>query len=178
MSDPHWDVGIELDVPARPSHGNWTRVVEYVDGSQRLKFDVDDTRNSPPAAAPAADGAPVAPLPPVAANAPEAIQVAREPNTWSYAQDKSCGADGDSKAPINPSNCLMADAPPGALIAKIGGSTAGKISDGVKSFVVGSFCVIDVDDKSKGTLYLTMNADPMAPSQRTGFLRVKIYRSG
>ena len=71
----------------------------------------------------------------------------------------------------------MADAPPGALIAKIGGSTAGK-NDGAKVFLVGSFCVFDLDEKIRGTLYLTMNADVTNSLDRSGELLVTIYRSG
>ena len=156
MADPNWDRGVDIDVPAKPTHGNWTQAVDYVDAAKRLKFVVDDERPDPAAA----------------------VQPARIPNKWNYAQDRACAADGDPKAPINPANCLIPDAPPGALIAKIGGSTAGKTGDGVKSFVVGSFCVIDIDDKTKGTVYLTMNADPMGLLDRTGELRVKVYRSG
>jgi hypothetical protein len=166
MTDPNWDAGVEVKVPAKSKYGNWSQAVDYVDVSKRLKFVVDDERAPEPA--PAADGqAQVAPAP----------QPAREPNKWNYAPDRACTADGDPKAPINAANCLIPDAAPGALIAKIGGSVAGKTSDGLKSFVVGSFCVIDIDDKTKGTVYLTMNADPMGLLDRTGFLRVKIYRS-
>ncbi|HXM13051.1 MAG TPA: hypothetical protein VN946_24080, partial [Terriglobales bacterium] len=119
--------------------------------------------------------APVGPGQPHAPAAPAAVQT--EPNKWSYAQGSMCTADGDPKAPLNPANCLITDAPPGALIAKIGGSVAGKTSDGLKSFVVGSLCVYDTDATTKGILYLTMNADPMGLSERSGSIRVKIYRS-
>jgi hypothetical protein len=121
-------------------------------------------------------------MPPVPAQPPAvdaAIQPAQpetEANKWLYAPEKRCTADGDPKAPINPANCLLPDAPPAALIAKIGGSIAGK-SDGMKCFVVGSYCVIDLDEKTKGSLYLTMNADPMSELDRSGQLVVKIYRS-
>jgi hypothetical protein len=165
MTDPNWDSGVEVNVLAVPTHGNWTRALDYVDAAKRLKFIVDDVRNPPPP--PAAPGA--NPQPPK--------QTAQEANKWTYAKDKECGADGDPKAPVNPANSLLPDAPPGSLIAKIGGSPAGKTSDGLKSFVVGSFCIIDIDDKSKGTLYLTMNADPMGLLERGGHLYVKVYRS-
>jgi hypothetical protein len=126
-----------------------------VDAAKRLKFVVDDRCPDPDAAQ----------------------QPATMPNRWNYAQDRTCTADGDPKAPVNSANCLIPDAPPGSLIAKIGGSTAGKASDGVKSFVVGSFCVVDIDDKTKGTVYLTMNADLMGLLERTGQLPVRVYRS-
>lgn len=126
-----------------------------MDSGKRLKFVVEETRPGP-----------------------DPQPAARVQNQWNYAPDRPCWADGDPKAPINPANCLIPDAPPGALIAKIGGSTAGKVGDGVKSFVVGSFCVVDFDTTTKGTVYLAMNADPMGLLDRTGQLRVKMYSSG
>lgn len=156
MSDPNWDDWKTTDVPAKPGHGYWTMVADYVDASTRLNFVADDERDGPSEAA----GQP-----------PK-----KEANKWSYADGKACYADGDPKAPINPANCLLPDAPPGALIGKIGGSTAGK-SDGVKMFVVGSFCVFELDANTKGALYLTMNADPMSSLKRDGHLRVKIQHS-
>jgi hypothetical protein len=130
--------------------------IEYVEANKRLKFVVENDRPAP-----------------VAAGAPPAT----ERNEWSYLQDRNCNANGDPKAPVNPSTCLITDAPPGALIAKIGGSVAGKTSDALKTFVVGSFCVIDLDANTKGTLYFTINADPMTVSERSGKLVVKIHRS-
>lgn len=163
MSDPNWDAGVERDIPARPGHGNWTVALDYVDCSKRMKFVVDDERE------------------PVAAAGQGQQQGAaqqREANKWSYAQGKTCGADGDPKAPVNPANCLITDAAPGALIAKIGGSTAGKTSDGLKSFVVGSLCVYDTDANTKGIVYLTMNADPMWLFRRCRSSIPKSWRSG
>ena len=171
MTDPNWDAGIDKTIPAKPTHGNWTLALDYVDASKRLKFVVSDERDVPAAAA-VGPAQPQAPAAPAAPAAPE-----KEPNKWSYAKGSECTADGDPKAPLNPANCLITDAPPGALIAKIGGSLAGKTSDGLKSFVVGSLCVYDTDATTKGIVYLTMNADPMGLSERNGSIRVKIYRS-
>lgn len=161
MSDPNWDPGVTIIVPAKPTHGNWTMALEYVDAAKRLKFIVSDAVEVPAAPLQGKDDTAPAPR-----------------NQWNYAPDRVCSANGDPKAPINSANCLITDAPPGSLIAKIGGSIAGKIGDGLKSFVVGSFCIVDIDDKTKGTLYLTMNADPMGPLDRTGQLSVKVCRSG
>jgi hypothetical protein len=105
--------------------------------------------------------------------APPAPPAATSAQKWSYAIDGKSTTDGDPKAPLNPATCLFPDAPAGALIAKIGGSSAGK-SDGTKLFVVGSYCVIELDDKTKGPLYLTMNHDPMSSLERGGSLKVTI----
>src|SRR5450631_3725243 len=100
MANPNWDKGEEITVPAKPQHGNWTQpqAVEYVGGLvQRLKLVVEETRPGPAAK----------------------IQPATMPNQWNYAPDRACSADGDPKAPVNTANCLIPEAPPGALIAKI-----------------------------------------------------------
>jgi hypothetical protein len=152
VADPNWVEGVEVTVPAKPAHGYWTKALDYVDASKRLKFLAEHPLQG--------TGSPGQP--------------AAADNRWEYAPEKHCTADGDPKAPVNPANCLLPDAPPGALIAKIGGSTAGK-GDGAKLFVVGSFCVFDLDDKTKGTLYLTMNVDPMSSLVPSGQLTVTIY---
>ncbi len=81
--------------------------------------------------------------------------------TWTYrtaaASPLTCGPDGRPDDPQT--DLLMADAPVGAMIAKIGGSTAGK-TDG-ELFVVGASSVIMADPKKHGgPLYLTMNVNP------------------
>lgn len=167
MTDPNWDEGIEKSIPAKPTHGNWTVALDYVDASKRLKFVVNDERDiSRPLAA--GQGQAQAPAVPGVAG--------KEPNKWNYDQGRMCTADGDPKAPLNPANCLITDAPPGALIAKIGGSVAGKTNDGLKWFVVGSMCVYDTDANTKGVVYLAMNADPMGLAVRSGSVSVTIYR--
>src|SRR5258708_36834084 len=169
MSDPNWDAGVDVNVLALPIHGNWTMAIEYVDAAKRLKFVVNDTADGP-ADAPQGGG-----------GGQQGGQIGTASlvrNQWNYSRDRACNANGDPKAPVNPANCLIPDAPPGALIGKLGGSIAGKTSDALKAFVVGSFCIIDIDDKWKGTLYLAMNADPLSQLERAGQLAVKIYRSG
>jgi hypothetical protein len=134
-------------VPAKAVRGLWTLAVEYVDAPHKLRFNVPATRTE---------------------------KGAQAPNVWTYAHDKTCSADGAARAPINSANCLLASAPPGALIGKIGGSIAGK-ADGTLTFLIGSFCVYEFDDKAHGgPLYLAMNADPTGLLDATGFLSVEI----
>jgi hypothetical protein len=73
---------------------------------------------------------------------------------WRYAPSCECGPDGDLLALIMRERCLYEKAPIGALIGKIGGSTAG-IDDGTV-FLAGSFCVVRVPDAG-GPLFLTIN---------------------
>jgi hypothetical protein len=73
--------------------------------------------------------------------------------SWKYAPTRFCGPDGSRLAGI-PSDALNASAPLGALIGKIGGSPTDKPAT---SFVVGSYTVIALDEKTEGALFLTMN---------------------
>ena len=86
-----------------------------------------------------------------------------------------CTADGDLVSPLATSNCLNSDGTVGSLIGKIGGSTAGK-KDG-KVFVVGRFCIIDIDDKIKGPLFLTINDEPYGFGDNSGQLKVSVYET-
>ncbi len=157
MTDPNWSLLKKVTVPAKSGQGYWTVAFDYIDAVKRLKFIVEEV--DPPATQPTQHQPP-----------------AKVVQKWCYAEGKECTADGDPKASINPANCFLPDAPPGALIAKVGGSTGGR-KDGVLLFVVGSFCIVDLDDKTKGALFLTMNADPRSTLERSGELSVAIYHS-
>jgi hypothetical protein len=76
---------------------------------------------------------------------------------WGYAprNDAFCFADGDPCSLVARDLCLASCAPVGALIGKIGGSSAG-IDDGGMVFAVGQSCVVRVPDDG-GPLYLTIN---------------------
>ena len=149
MTDPNWQALKAVTVPAKTAQGFWTLALGYIAGPSRLRFVVEKTVDAPS-------------QPPVL-------------NEWICAPNRTCTADGDPKLPINPANCLFPEAPPGALIAKIGGSIAGK-KDG-KLFVVGSYCIVDLDETAKGALFLAMNADPMSSLTRDGQLLVGISQS-
>jgi hypothetical protein len=93
---------------------------------------------------------------------------------WSYADAETarCGADGDPTALLSPARCLVATAPVGALIGKIGGSSAGIASDG-PAFVVGRYCVVQVPEKG-GSLYLTINDESAGFENNAGSIEVEI----
>jgi hypothetical protein len=77
--------------------------------------------------------------------------------TWEYSPAKLCGPDGIRSSGFL-ADALIASAPIGVLIGKIGGSAAEKPVDGKSlSFVVGSYTVIALDEKTEGALFLTMN---------------------
>ncbi len=81
--------------------------------------------------------------------------------TWRFADEAEaqCGPDGNPVSHLPGSLCLNTNAPIGALVGKIGGSTADKT--GVVDFVAGGFCVVVLDDATKsGPLFLTINDLP------------------
>ncbi len=85
------------------------------------------------------------------------------------------GPDGKRTGSVPRSACLLATAPFGALIGKIGGSTAG-LSDGYV-FPVGACCVIDVGEGSipkTGPLFLTINDALEGLEDNDGSIKVQI----
>jgi hypothetical protein len=96
---------------------------------------------------------------------------------WSYADDLDarCGPDGDPNSLLDAATCLVPTAPVGALVAKIGGSSAGVSDDGT-TFVVGSRCVYRVT-KTSGPLYLTINDARTAMGNNAGQVTVTIWIS-
>lgn len=93
---------------------------------------------------------------------------------WKYAKgSKEVNADGDLSVTANPGNMIVTTAPIGALVAKIGGSTAGK-ADGTV-YVIGSFCVLDLLEAKGGALYLTVNDEPGGLEDNEGEIEVTVY---
>lgn len=91
---------------------------------------------------------------------------------WSYSIGMESGPDGDVSALLTAVQALAPKAPVGALIAKVGGSTAG-IADGVL-YTVGSRAVIRVKADAEGPLYLTINDHVTGLGDNTGNLSVKV----
>ncbi len=71
--------------------------------------------------------------------------------------------------------CLSQDALVGALIGKLGGSSASVKNS--NAFVVGSYCVLEVAETSKGPLYLTINDLPAGMGDNSGKLLVSIWEA-
>jgi hypothetical protein len=74
---------------------------------------------------------------------------------WTYSAGRQCGPDGDLTALLNSRYALVPDAPFGALLIKIGGSTAGVRDGDVR--VAGSTAVIRVEDGTAAPVLLTIN---------------------
>jgi hypothetical protein len=90
---------------------------------------------------------------------------------WSYSPGKDCGPDGDLEALLMPDQAILATAPVGALLVKIGGSTAGTGDGTVK--VAGRKAVIEIGSTS-GPLFLTINDQVSGLSDNDGELKVTI----
>lgn len=92
---------------------------------------------------------------------------------WSFLSglDMKCKPDGFLGFPLPYDKLLVPSAPLGALIGKIGGSTADQ-KDGTV-FAIGSFAVVAVPEKS-GPLYIGVNAAQGAPISRLDKLSIEI----
>jgi hypothetical protein len=97
--------------------------------------------------------------------------------TWDYSIGKNCSPDGKRAEGLLVES-LVPSAPVGALIGKIGGGTAEK-PDPAKSFVfvVGSYCVVNIDTNTKGALFLTMNDLVKRFDEHGGKVTVEVYEA-
>ncbi len=103
---------------------------------------------------------------------PALIQIEAHDDEWQYAPGKKCKADGDLSSMLCSREAILPSAPVGAMIAKVGGSTAG-LSDG-RMFVVGKRCLLQLDQSTSGPLYLTINDELSGMQNNDGVIKVKI----
>lgn len=91
--------------------------------------------------------------------------------TWHYAEaGAECGPDGARVSAITSSRCINDSGPVGALIGKLGGSTAAV--EGTVQFVAGRFCVVSIEEGTGGALFLTINDTPAGLFDNCGALTV------
>ena len=92
---------------------------------------------------------------------------------WKYAPTSvDYGADGDLESLVARSRCLAPEAPVGALIGKIGGSSAGTAD--AKPFVVGSTFMATIAADQSGLLFLTINDEFSGMENNSGELRITV----
>ncbi|SRR6266498_3309923 len=103
---------------------------------------------------------------------PALVKVEAENAKWKYSQADECTADGDLLSLISAQACILKGAPVGALIGKIGGSTAG-VADGTV-FLAGKMCIIELDQSKRGPLYFTINDELTGMGNNDGKLKVTI----
>jgi hypothetical protein len=97
---------------------------------------------------------------------------------WQPEATPACTADGDPN--VNRAEVITDTCAPGALIGKVGGSTADVKPDKEKVtvFGVGRHCVFSITDATKtGALYLGMNDARASLTHASGSLEIKIYES-
>jgi hypothetical protein len=92
--------------------------------------------------------------------------------SWSYSGGRRCGPDGDLNALLGADHMILAEAPVGALLVKVGGSTAG-VGDGHVR-VAGSAALVQIDATVAGPIFLTINDEPSGLLDNAGDLTVKI----
>jgi hypothetical protein len=187
MGQLNWRPIVAVRVPEGP-RVRWTLAREFVPPGKLLMLRVKQVPVGQPAgqgagppagggAGPAAAAAPVA----AAAGVPAGAPAATQPATWKpEGMDPPCDADGDLSHPPTPSVTLpLARAARGALIGRIGGSTADETPDdkSMLLFAVGRLCVLQVPDDKRGSLFLAVNDRAEAAVQIQGSLEVEIFEA-
>ena len=92
--------------------------------------------------------------------------------SWSYSGGRRCGPDGDLNALVGAGHTILTEAPVGALLVKVGGSTAG-VGDGLVR-VAGSAALVQLDATVAGPIFLTINDEPSGLLDNDGELTVRI----
>ena len=105
--------------------------------------------------------------------APMRLCFTAEDQEWKYAKTNACKADGDLLSMIDGARTLLGTGPVGALIGKIGGSSAGA-KDGAALFLVGRYLCIETKPEWKGSLYLTINDEITGFANNDGSIDVNV----
>jgi hypothetical protein len=151
MGQPTWRELAKVKVP-ETSADLWTKALDYVTPGKLYRIAVE----------------------PVAAQPPATGMVVQK---WTPESGTGCTADGDASL-ARTGSIVLDTSPAGALIAKVGGSTADVQPDKDKLLVfsAGRHCVFSVADAAKaGSLYLGINDTAGSRSRVTGQLEVTIY---
>jgi hypothetical protein len=90
---------------------------------------------------------------------------------WAYSPGADCGPDGDLNALARPNGAILPAAPLGALLVKIGGSTAGTTDGTIK--VAGAKAIVEIGDVS-GPVFMTINDELSGLADNSGELNVSI----
>jgi hypothetical protein len=91
---------------------------------------------------------------------------------WNYSESGACGPDGDPGSLLIRERLLFPDGPVGALIAKLGGSSAGT-KDGAM-FLAGSSCIYEVT-AGRGPLFFTINDEFTGMANNTGNVTLEVW---
>jgi hypothetical protein len=153
MTNPSWKEMVRVKVAAQPE-GLWNMVFPYVCGPRLLKITVvgKDAKGTDVSA------------------------------KWKPTTNEECGANGLLTSPKSAATLLVSSAPFGAMVGKIGGSTAdlpdtspgGGIYPGRKVFTIGAYTVVGLVSTDSGPLFLTINDSPEGFVSHSGDLWVLI----
>ena len=95
--------------------------------------------------------------------------------SWSYSPGNNCGPDGHLDSLLSTESAIMPKAPIGALLVKVGGSTAGTGDGTIR--VAGSKIYFEIDKTISAPILLTINDELGGLSDNAGELKVKISTS-
>ena len=165
MTEIAWREVKRLDLKMTPG-SLWRLAHEYVQGPRLLRLRVLNADNRP-----AIDPATGNPVADASGNSPQ----------WGK-DDNACTPDGAPTNPPKDTVLLCSKAPRGALVAKLGGSSADHPDTAANSqpygsrkvFAVGSYCVILVAKDDSGPLFLTRNETLDAFREDMGELKILI----
>jgi len=158
MGQRTWREITKIKVPEREGCA-WTPVRDYLTPGKMYRVEVLMLAAAgAPNKQPPQDAAPDPNQQPTQDAAPDPNQQLPQEQKWKPESVGECTADGNPTAERSDS-LLIAGAAVGALLAKIGGSTADlkPETDKVVLFAVGRHCVFTVDATKAGTLYMGVN---------------------
>jgi hypothetical protein len=69
---------------------------------------------------------------------------------------RPCGPNGHPSLPLPDARLLLTSSPPGALLGKFGGSTAGRETTS-SPFAIGARCVVPMPEKRPAALFIAVN---------------------
>jgi hypothetical protein len=157
MPQPAWRLIVENRPIPHPQAVQWTPILDYAPPGKLLKIVViEDPNANPP--------------------------VTGKWRPKDFPAD-GCSADGDYENKQSKNGTpLVASAPRGALIGRLGGSTADQTLDANTApsrilFAVGRYCVLMVPQSPAGALFLGVNDSPDRMGNVSNNLYVNIYEA-
>jgi hypothetical protein len=161
MGQPTWRKIGTLAVPMQKGCA-WTPALDYLTPGRLYKVDVPSALRR-------------------TEQASGTNQTATDEQTWTPESASPCTADGDMMGLTRKNGAPpLPDVRVGALIARVGGSTADQAGEKERTvlFAVGRHCVFQAPEPPKvGTLYLGINDTPGSASRLEGRLEVEIWEA-
>jgi hypothetical protein len=101
---------------------------------------------------------------------------------------KPCSADGEMDQVLSQATLAISGVPRGALIGRIGGSSADQTLDAASAattnqsprmflFAIGRFCVVQIPANTSGALFLGMNDAASGAAKASGSIKVNVAQA-